>query len=108
MRDLSRRGFLGGSGAALLSGAAAPLLHGATLGGLPSGVQAQLSTAARSGQNIVCFMPDTVCADALGCYGNPIAKTPNFDQLAQEGILFEECHCAYPICVALLHGSSKG
>ena len=62
--------------------------------------ETKVQSAARSGQNIVCFMPDELRADALGCYGNRIAKTPNFDQLARESALFEECHVAYPICGA--------
>lgn len=100
MNDFSRRSFLGGSGATLLTGAAAPLLAGAGVANPVSAVEAQVRSAARSGQNIVCFMPDTLRADVLGCYGSAIAKTPNFDQLARESVLFEECHAAYPICGA--------
>jgi choline-sulfatase len=100
MNDFSRRSFLGGSGAALVTGAAVPLFAGTARDNAIAAVDAQARSAARSGQNIVCFMPDTLRADALGCYGNPIAKTPNFDQLAKESALFEECHVAYPICGA--------
>jgi len=100
MNDFSRRSFLGGSGATLLRGVATPLLAGVAVANPASAVEAQVRSAARSGQNIVCFMPDTVRADVLGCYGNAIARTPNLDQLAREGVLFEECHSAYPICGA--------
>ena len=34
----------------------------------------------------------------VGCYGNPIVKTPNIDGLASRGILFEHATCQAPIC----------
>lgn len=100
MGELSRRNFLGGSGAALLIGGTVPLLAGTGEANAVTALETQVHSAARSGQNIVCFMPDELRADALGCYGNRMAKTPNFDQLARESVLFEECHVAYPICGA--------
>jgi hypothetical protein len=34
-------------------------------------------------------MPDQLRYDSLGCTGNPVIKTPHFDQLAREGTLFK-------------------
>ncbi|MFT4690734.1 MAG: sulfatase [Verrucomicrobiia bacterium] len=34
----------------------------------------------------------------LGCYGSPIAKSPNLDQLAAEGMLFNRAYCQQAIC----------
>ncbi|WP_027470782.1 sulfatase [Saccharicrinis fermentans] len=34
----------------------------------------------------------------LGCYGSPIAITPNIDQLAEQGLLFENAYCQQAIC----------
>ena len=34
-----------------------------------------------------------------GCYGDPLAKTPNLDRLAREGALMESAYCTSPICV---------
>ena len=34
----------------------------------------------------------------LGCYGSPIAKTPNMDALAAEGRLFNRAYCQQSIC----------
>lgn len=33
----------------------------------------------------------------LGCYGDPLAKTPTLDKLAHEGVLYEHCS-AMPVC----------
>ena len=33
----------------------------------------------------------------LGCYGDKLARTPTLDQLAREGVLFENCF-AWPVC----------
>jgi len=33
----------------------------------------------------------------LGCYGDPIARTPNLDKLAREGVVYERCF-AMPVC----------
>lgn len=44
----------------------------------------------------------------LGCYGDKLARTPNLDKLAKEGILYERCF-AQPVCApsrfALITGS---
>lgn len=48
--------------------------------------------------NFVFFMPDSLRAGALGCYGHPLIRTPNFDRIADEGTLFERCICQYPVC----------
>ncbi len=50
--------------------------------------------------NIILFMPDELRADALGCYGNPLVRTPNFDRLAREGTRFANCHVQFPVCAA--------
>ncbi len=34
----------------------------------------------------------------LGCYGSPIAKSPNLDQLAADGMLFNRAYCQQAIC----------
>ena len=35
--------------------------------------------------NIVFFFTDDQTSSALGCYGHPLAKTPNIDRLANVG-----------------------
>lgn len=34
----------------------------------------------------------------LGCYGSPIAITPNLDKLASQGLLFNKAYCQQAIC----------
>ncbi len=34
----------------------------------------------------------------LGCYGDPLAETPNLDELASEGIVFENAFANAPVC----------
>ena len=50
--------------------------------------------------NIVLFLADEMRADTLACYGNPGTRTPNFDLLASQGVLFENCHVQFPVCGA--------
>ena len=37
-------------------------------------------------------------ADAMGCAGNRVVKTPNIDRLANEGVHFTEAYASYPLC----------
>jgi arylsulfatase A-like enzyme len=48
--------------------------------------------------NIVLFMPDQLRADALGCFGSPVASTPNIDALAARGVRFEDAWAQHPVC----------
>lgn len=49
--------------------------------------------------NIIYLMTDDQRWDTLGCYGNPEFKTHNIDQLAAEGVLFENCFYTVSICM---------
>lgn len=53
----------------------------------------------QSKPNIVWIMTDEQRADSLKCYGNKLAKTPNLDLLAQNGVLFANHFVNAPQCV---------
>lgn len=49
--------------------------------------------------NVLFIITDQYRADHLGCYGNPIVKTPNLDKLASEGVRFTNAFCTNPMCM---------
>lgn len=49
--------------------------------------------------NILIFMSDQHNPNVMGCAGDPIIRTPNMDRLAEEGMRFDRCYTAAPICV---------
>lgn len=48
--------------------------------------------------NILFICTDQQRYDTLGCYGNPHIQTPHVDELAREGVLFEQCYTQSPVC----------
>lgn len=46
----------------------------------------------------VLFISTDDLNGALGCMGDPIAKTPNIDRLALAGVLFNRAYCQQPLC----------
>ncbi|MEN3942894.1 sulfatase-like hydrolase/transferase [Prosthecobacter sp. SYSU 5D2] len=48
--------------------------------------------------NIVFFFTDDQTSSSLGCYGHPIAKTPNIDSLADRGVRFQNAFVSQSIC----------
>ena len=75
----SRRQFLG-----VAAGAAAPYLN--------------LRAQAKPFPNVLFIAVDDL-NDWITCLGgHPDVKTPNFDRLARQGVLFTNAHCAAPLC----------
>ncbi len=66
-----------------------------------SAVAINPGTLAADGRpNIVLFVSDDHGTDALGCYGNPVIKTPYLDRLAQQGVRFVNAYCTSASCAA--------
>lgn len=57
-----------------------------------------LSCAAAAPRKNVLFIIADDLNNLLGCYGDPIAKTPNIDRLAARGVRFDHAYCTYPLC----------
>jgi arylsulfatase A-like enzyme/tetratricopeptide (TPR) repeat protein len=51
----------------------------------------------RPGWNVLLVTFDTTRADHIGCYGRSIARTPNLDRLAAEGVRFANAYSAIPL-----------
>ena len=50
--------------------------------------------------NVVLIVSDDHGRETLGCYGNPVIKTPNLDALAAEGVRFTNAFCTTASCSA--------
>ncbi len=65
---------------------------------LVAGLPILLAAAERP--NIVFLMADDQCCYTLGCYGNADVQTPNIDQIAADGIVFDNHYDTTAICMA--------
>ncbi|MFC1761107.1 sulfatase [Planctomycetota bacterium] len=50
--------------------------------------------------NVLFFDLEDWTAEALGCYGNDLVKTPHIDHLASGGMRFDRAYCQGPVCNA--------
>ena len=50
--------------------------------------------------NTLLLITDQQRADSLGCYGNPLCRTPNADRLAAQGVRFDCAFTPTSICTA--------
>lgn len=53
--------------------------------------------ARAAGMNLLVITLDTMRADRIGAYGYEKARTPNLDDLARKGVMFENCYAPVPL-----------
>lgn len=60
-------------------------------------IKSSTTIKSSSKMNILFIIADDLNC-AIGAYGDAIAKTPNLDKLANNGVLFNNTHVQYPLC----------
>ncbi len=84
---MSRRGFLAaGSSAALAARVRA------------EGLSSPLEDGALMKPNILIIHGDQHRMECLGAYGNNEIRTPHIDGIAEDGVVFEQSFCPFPVC----------
>jgi len=58
--------------------------------------------------NLLLLMADQLTARALRAYGGTVARTPNIDTLAAQGVVFESFYCNSPLCAPSRFSFSAG
>jgi iduronate 2-sulfatase len=56
------------------------------------------ASAAEQPRPNVLFLVSDDLNNMLGCYGDPRAKTPHIDRLAERGVRFDRAYCSFPLC----------
>src|SRR5689334_19625393 len=69
------------------------------LGGMAATSALAQTRSGGSRPNILLIISDQFRADCLGSLGmNPMNLTPNLDQMASRGVLFQSAYCNQPVC----------
>ena len=64
---------------------------------LAAGAWAGTSCEAAERPNVLFIAVDDLRPE-MGCYGNPVVRTPNLDRLAARGVVFNHAYCQQAVC----------
>jgi iduronate 2-sulfatase len=64
---------------------------------LGAGLPVLLNAQSAPKRNVLFISLDDL-NNHLGCYGNPLVKSPNIDGLAHSGVAFDLAYCQFPLC----------
>ncbi len=91
---MERRDFI----KSISAGFAASLIPGFRARTAGQNISRRAGSSGTSKMNVLLIDIEDLTAAAVGCYGNPLAKTPNLDRFAAGGMRFERCYCQAPMC----------
>ncbi len=89
MAEISRRQFVADSATIALAASGVSALSEETV---------KTNESALDRPNVLFVLADQHRLDCLGAYGNAQVRTPNIDELAAEGVRFNNSFCPYPVC----------
>lgn len=75
-----------------------PRLATLLLAGLSAALGGHAADLSPPRPNILWVVAEDNSATFVGAYGDPLARTPVFDRLAQEGVLFERAYSTSAVC----------
>ncbi len=63
-----------------------------------AGIDGRAAQSNSARPNILFIIADDASRDSMGAYGSTYVKTPNFDRIASEGVLFTQAYNCNPKC----------
>jgi len=84
------------------------MVSSVALSSIPQNIKIDSSKKEQKHPNIIFILCDDLGYGDLGCYGNPVIRTPHLDKLASEGMRFTDFYAASPVCSPSRAGTITG